>query len=103
MTKQEFLDQITAIGTCADDAQRRNLLTSLADTVSTTFDEHATLTEQNTKYKTDMESLRSANMQLFLQVGESRKQQPPIDDGGNEPPSNTLTYENLFNEKGELK
>lgn len=103
MTKQEFLDQITSIGTCADDAQRRTLLTSLSEEVSKTFDEHATLTEQNDKYQKDMESLRSANMELFLQVGKSRQAEPPIDNNGVETPNKNLTYENLFNEKGELK
>lgn len=103
MNKQEFLDKVTEIGTCTDEAQRRTLLTSLADEVSTTFDEHKTLTDQNAQYVKDMENLRSANMKLFLQVGEQRKPDSPIDNNGGNKEEPKLTYENLFNEKGELK
>ena len=103
MKKQEFIDKMTEIGTCTDDAVRRTLLTSLTDEVSKTFDEHATLTEQNAKYVTDMETLRSANMELFLQVGKSRQEESPIDNNGAGNRNDNLTYENLFNEKGELK
>lgn len=103
MTKQEFLDKMTEIGTCNDDVQRRTLLTSVTDEVSKTFDEHTTYKDQNEKYQKDMEDLRSANMELFLQVGKNRQSETPIDNNGNNKPSDNLTYENLFNEKGELK
>lgn len=102
LSKEDILAKITQIGTLEDEVERRTYLTDIADEVSGLYDKYVSLSEQNEKYKTDNETLRSANMQLFLRVGEKReedvKSQQQKDSN-----INNLKYEDLFNEKGELK
>ena len=99
MDKQAFLDKITEIGQLDDAAQMRTMLASLSDDVSTVFDERETLSQQNQNYAQDNESLRSANMKLFLQVGEQRQQEPPAP----EPPKpQRMSFDALFDEKGNI-
>lgn len=99
MNKNEFIEQITAIGTCEDDSQRRTMLASLQTEVETVFDEHTSFAESIAQKDTQIADLQKNNMDLFLQVTNKKE---PEKDPGNEPEKN-LKYENLFNEKGELK
>lgn len=100
MDKQGFLDQITAIGQLEDVAQMRASLAELTEEVSAVFDSNESLTQQNQQYVQDNESLRSANMRLFLQVGEQRQPEPPAP----EPPKPTkLSFNDLFDERGNIK
>lgn len=101
MDKNEFLQAIKEIGTCEDDVQRRTLLTDLQNNVSSVFDDNITLNERNTSLTADNETLRSANMKLFLQVGSDDTDAP----NGSEvdKPKEKRKFENLFNEKGEIK
>ena len=103
MTKQEILDMLTEIGTCEDEVQRRTMLANVSNEVSTVFDTNATLTDANAQYATDNETLRSANLHLFLQVGQKQKDVKQIDGTGDEQPKEKLKFEDLFNEKGEIK
>lgn len=101
MEKQDFLNRVTEIGKCDDDVQRRELLTQLSEEASKDYDAMATLTETNKTLTNDNEALRSANMKLFLRVGETKE-----GNNGDSTKNNDeapLTYDNLFNEKGELK
>lgn len=105
MNKQDLLNRITAIGSCDDDVQRRELLSQLSEEASRDYDNLATLTETNQTLMNDNETLRQANMKLFLRVGEEkdpdgkRKDETGIDDKKNEKRS----FDNLFNEKGGIK
>ena len=100
MKKQEFLDKITEIGTCEDDVTRRSLLTALSEEATRVFDTNDTLTADNEKYKKENEDVRQANMQLFLQVsGKSKPEEKQKQDSEEK----KLSYENLFDEKGEIK
>lgn len=102
MEKQEFLNRITEIGSCEDDVTRRELLTQLSEDASKDYDNLSTLTETNQTLMNDNETLRSANMKLFLRVGESKEH----DEKQKEAPrkeSEKRSYDNLFNEKGEIK
>lgn len=101
MEKQDLLNRITAIGSCDNDAERREMLTQLSEEASKDYDTLATLTEQNNNLLNDNEALRSANMKLFLRVGENRNDNR--NDNHEQESNKELTYENLFNEKGELK
>lgn len=102
MTKEEMLAKLQAIGTLEDDVQRRTLITEIVEDVNGIYDSNATLTEANAQFEKDNESLRSANMQLFLKIGGGTKTEP-IDKVGEEKKEPELKFENLFNEKGELK
>lgn len=99
MTREEMLAKLSEIGTCADDAQRRAMITEVTDGVNGIFDSNDTLTQANTKYEADNKKLQEYNMQLFLKVGGQTKK--PDED--TKPPEEPLKYENLFNEKGDLK
>ena len=105
MDKQEFLTRITAIGTCEDEVERRELLSALSEDVGKDYDNLASLSDRNKTLSDDNETLRSANMKLFLRVGESKddserkKDETGIDDKEKE----KRDFKDLFNEKGELK
>lgn len=106
MDKQEFLDTLTKIGTCEDETERRTMLATLNSEASTLFDNHATLKTENDSLKLDNENIRAANMKLFLQVGANKtEQQRQHDQTGHDKdePEQPMKYEDLFNEKGELK
>lgn len=102
MNKDDFISKIQEIGQCEDVVQIRTKLAELNDEVSPIFDNVDTLTTENNKYKEDNESLRSANMQLFLRVGGRTEQQANEDVTGTKP-TEKLKFEDLFNDKGGLK
>lgn len=96
--KQEFLNTLTQVGTCEDETQRRDLLATLNTEAAQLFDTNAELSKSNDAFKLDNETLRSANMKLFLQVGASKTPEQRKQDttGINDKPDENLTYENLF-------
>lgn len=98
MTKDEILQEITAIGTIEDGAERRNRLTALSDEVRTVCESNETLTASNAKLDEDNKKLQDYNMQLFLRVGNQQNPAPKP-----APQTDTPKYEDLFNEKGEIK
>ena len=101
MNKTDFISRIQAIGTCEDDSQRRTLLSDLQTDCETDYDRLENLETENTQLKTDKEDLQKANMKLFLKTTEkATPEEKPGNEGDNEEP---LKYENLFNEKGDLK
>ena len=105
MDKSEFLQAIQTIGALEDVAQMRTLLTELGDNVSAVFDTNSDLTEKYTALQTDNESLRSANMKLFLRIGEQKSDTEVTKDvtgltQTEEPVKRD--FKNLFNEKGGL-
>ena len=105
MSKDEIIDMIKEIGTLEDETERRTRLASLSNEVSTIYDERDTLKTENNSYQEDNEKLRSANMELFLQIG-GRKTDEEIQTnstGIHEETIEPRKFENLFNEKGELK
>lgn len=101
MLKTEFLNKIKEIGTCEDEAQRRALLAEMSDEVSKDYDEIETLKQANAQQTEDMESLRAANMSLFLRLGADKAQEETgAEENNNE---EKLKFEDLFDEKGGLK
>lgn len=99
-TLDDFNTAITEIGSLEDVVEVRNKLTELSGNVSNIFNSHSELEKNNEKLKEDNESLRAANMKLFLSVGEKKE---PEKSKGSEQPPEKRKYEDLFNEKGELK
>lgn len=97
MTREEILQSLTEIGTLEDGAERRSRITSITDELNTVFDSNETLTASNTKLEEDKKKLQEYNMELYLKVGSQGKKREP------EHKTEELKYENLFNEKGELK
>lgn len=105
MDKQGFLDKLKAIGTSEDEVERRTMLSELTDEVSKIYDKNESLTESNKNYVDDNEKLRSANMQLFLQVGANKTPEQVSEDttGVKDDTPEPRKFENLFDDKGGLK
>ena len=98
MNEQEMLAMLTEIGTCEDDATRRQKLTELTDGVKGVFSSLSTVTAEKQTLETDNKKLQEYNMQLFLRVGNPAQTAQP-----KEKPAEPLKFENLFNENGGLK
>lgn len=99
MTREELNQALTDIGTVTDDAQRRQLVTQVTAAVNELHQTNDTLTQSNTKFEADMAQLQRYNMELYLQV-QGQKQSNPIEKPEEKP---VLKYEDLFDEKGEIK
>ena len=99
-SREDLLKSVTDLGTITDEAERRAKLTALSDDLTELYNSHDTLSADNTKFKADNQKLQEYNMELFLRVSgqQNHKTDPdPQKEGSG------LSYENLFNEKGELK
>lgn len=100
LTKQQFQERITEIGTCDDEAQRRVLLASLSEDGSSIYDEFETSETARAAADNECKNLREANMKLFLQIGDHAK---PQDTPKTKTETPELKFEDLFDEKGRLK
>lgn len=100
MDKDTLISRITEIGTCEDEAHRRELLTQLQDEASADYDRMTELETSNSNLTNDNEKLREANMKLFLRVGESGKGKI---DPTTEPEPPKREFKDLFDEKGRIK
>ena len=79
MDKKQFLEAVAKIGTVNDDVERRTLLTSLQEEVSTVYDSvdtlNTTISSLNDSLKKtneDLEKTQKANMELFLKVSSQK-------------------------------
>lgn len=100
MEREELSQALTDIGTVTDEAQRRNLITQVTGAVNELFQTNDTLTQANTNFEQQVKQLQGYNMELYLQVQGQKKQTDPIEKQEERPP---LKFENLFDEKGDLK
>ena len=100
LTREELLEKLTNIGTSQDEAERRDLLTEITDDLTSVYDANETLTKANTDLKANNEKLQEHNMKLFLKVSDQNK---PVPKQEQEKPKELRKFENLFNDKGELK
>lgn len=102
--KDSFLEKVKELGTLEDIVTLRDKLTELTDEVLPVFEKDQNLEEENNKFKEDNEKLREANMKLFLRVGEERNPESVIKDKtGIEEDKPPRKYEDLFDDKGNLK
>lgn len=99
MKKEEFAQSLLDLASIEDAAERRVKITELTDVANAIFDDQEKLTQANSKFEADNKKLQEYNMQLFLRVGDKKQPKEPEEQPQGEP----LKYENLFNEKGELK
>lgn len=100
MDRETFLSRLTEIGTCEDEVQRRSMLNELRDEAESLYDSNASLTTTNADLTARNEKLREANMDLFVQIGTDKKPQDTL------PPTQEpekRKFEDLFNDKGEIK
>lgn len=102
MTREEFNNTASEILANISDSGK---VSELLDTLRTGFNEEVTKGETAAANVTDLtaknENLQAANMALFLKTGETAA---TGESGESEEDDETnLSYDDLFNEKGELK
>lgn len=107
MTRDEhkkIVNQLLGMATPENQATASELLTQLTDDYEQTLTSNETLTASNATLTANNEKLRSVNADLFLKVGTTQKQiHKDTTPGKDEQPDETeLTFDALFNEKGEL-
>lgn len=95
MNKTELLAALAEIGTIEDAAERRSKITQISDEVGGIFDQNESLTATKAQLEADKQKLQDYNMELYLKVGGQKKEEPKDQ-------NNDLSYDKLFNEKGEL-
>lgn len=102
MDIEALREKFTAIGTCESDADRLTLITALRDEIEADYNEHATTAERVSELETANKNLQENNMALFLRLGNQNidVQTPPEE---NPDDDKKLSFDDLFNEKGELK
>lgn len=107
MTRDEhknIVNQLLGMVGADNQASASDLLTQLTDDYNTTLDSLDTANTNVTQLTENNERLRDVNAKLFLKVGEVPKGNPNKttekgNDGGDD---KKLTFEALFNEKGDL-
>lgn len=104
MTREEHkkaIEKLLGMVSADHQADASELLTTLSEDYETTLTTSETVASENANLKTNVEKLRKVNTDLFLKVGtptkpkaeETEKTDADIPD---------LTFDKLFNEKGEL-
>lgn len=102
---KEIIQKMLGMVTPENQATASELLTQLSDDYETTLTNSETLTTTNATLTENNEKLRKVNADLFLKVGTTTKEQNnnnmnnPNNQGQED---NELTFDGLFNEKGEL-
>lgn len=105
MTKEEFklaMEDIT--NNLSDQGKVTSTLANLYNNYETIYDEKETISTLNKDLKKENADLKAYNFDLFRQVGQQNKEMEntsskELQDDKEE----VLSYEDLFNEKGELK
>ena len=101
MDRTEIMNLIANLRIDIDNAEsRESLIDRISEAVNTVYDANDTLSNSNAEYVRANEQLRSANMKLFTQIGAEpvKTETKPQEE---EPKK--LSFDDLFNEKGELK
>lgn len=99
MKKDELQQRLQEIGTCEDDAQRRNLIASLSEDVSADYDAHDAVVTERDQLQTANKQLQDYNMDLFKRLPVKKDDTP----AGGDKPAEKRKFEDLFDEKGEIK
>lgn len=117
INKDDFKNKINNVVNHIKNNDVTNATTELLgciDDFNTGFDElevektkNTNLTDTNQQLETKINSLKDVNMDLLLRVGTNQNQggnpTPNIQNQGNEGEKEPRKFEDLFNEKGELK
>lgn len=106
MDKETFHKKITELGTIEDETQRREILAEISEEVDKVYDERETITAEVEQLREDNENVRKANMKLFTRIGANKTEEERTEDQTGikeEEKPEPRKFEDLFNEKGELK
>lgn len=106
MTREELqatFQELLGYATPEHQARTSEILTAVTNGFTEALDAQQTAASQAEELTAANEKLRAANMSLFLQVGSVPKEKPLENQTPAETPPQTLSYDSLFDEKGELK
>lgn len=98
--KSKFTE-ILGLASSENQARASELLTELSEEYESVLTESENSATRVQELTANNEALRDVNSKLFLKVGH-KIDTPPAGDPTPEPPKDTPSFENLFNEKGEL-
>lgn len=101
MNFDEFTTTISNIGKLEKIEDVRNKLLELQKSAEADYTALTDITKERDQLKNDNEALRNANNKLWLQIGKPNDNEAGGTD--EEPETNTLTYDKLFDENGGLK
>ena len=100
---KEAARELISMATPEQQARASELLTSISDGFEAVVNERDTAQAAERTASDNNEKLRKANMDLFLRVANNPEPgSEPSAASGSESEENTLTYDALFNDKGEL-
>jgi regulator of replication initiation timing len=109
MYTQEQANQMIndILGNLNDQGKVSEILQDFRTDYTGTLTEHAILSQSVEDLTKNNESLKTVNNKIMLQLGDVStivgKEKEQKEEQEKEEQENELTYENLFNEKGELK
>lgn len=105
MTKEEYTEKASAI---LENLEDRGAVSTALDELRTAFYEEVEKRETSDataeELRTKNDGLLKANMDLFLKVGKTATgdEEPKVEDEPEKTPEETITYDDLFDERGEL-
>lgn len=107
MTREEhktIVNQLLGMVTPENQANASQFLTQLSEDYEATLTASETLQGEHQTLQKNFETLRNVNSELFLKVGATHKETHKTPDPQKEEPSELdgLTFDKLFNDKGEL-
>lgn len=103
MTYSEFIEKVTQIKESEDKALITPILAELTNDYEQMLAQQNTLEKDLNLKKSENESLREANMQLFSQVAQRKVEFDDFNKGKDTlPNNNTVKIEELFNKRGDL-
>lgn len=101
MDRTDALNLVNQLRNEIDNAETRDdLLTKITDAFGSAYDDLDKVTIAKDELIKNNESLRAANMELFIKVGTKPEETPQPEE---EEKPTKLDFKDLFNEKGELK
>lgn len=104
MDRETIINKIKEIDSIEDVAERREKLTELTEEVGTIFDTYTSVVEEDKKLREDNEKLIEYNRKLFMKVGiDKTDEQIEKDTTGVDPVKDPRRFEDLFDDKGNLK
>ena len=107
MTREEIkqrMNELLGLASAEHQAKASEILTGLSDEFEKVLNTSEYNARQVTEFTERHETLRDVNAKLFLKVGATDKETPKTETANVKTveSENTITFDNLFNEKGEL-
>ena len=105
MTREEYNNKISAILDLEDRGERSTALDEIRGAFFDEVEKRENAETVAEELRAKNEGLMKANMDLFLKVGKEAtgKEEPKVEEEPEKLPEETITLDELFDERGELK